>query len=185
MHRLLVAAFVLAASVTAFGQGDAKVASGLKEALSIGASKAVRLTGVTDGFAGNPAIKIAMPDELKTLEKGLWMMGQGRQVDEFELSMNRAAESAAPAAEPIFKKAIANMGFSDARGILMGGNTAATDYFKRTTSEELTTAFRPTVEEAMGKTGVTQRYDDLTKQMQKIPFGGKAPAFDINFGVDQ
>lgn len=142
--------------------------------------RAVRLTGVTDGFAGNPAIKIGMPEKLRTLEKGLRMMGQGKQVDEFELSMNRAAESAAPAAEPIFKKAITNMGFSDAEEILMGGNTAATDYFKRTTSEELTTAFRPTVEEAMGKTGVTQRYDELTKQMQKIPFGGKAPAFDIN-----
>lgn len=180
MHRLLVPAMILATGVTAFAQSDAKVASGLKEALSVGASKAVELTGVKDGFAANPAIKILMPEKLHTLEKGLRMMGQGKQVDEFELSMNRAAESAAPAAEPIFKKAITNMGFSDAKGILTGGNTAATDYFKRTTSEDLTTAFRPIVEQAMGKTGVTQRYGELTKQMQNVPFGGKVPPFDIN-----
>jgi hypothetical protein len=180
MHRLLVPAIVLATVVTAYAQGDAKVASGLKEALSIGASKAVQLTGVKDGFAGNTAIKILMPEKLRPLEKGLRMIGQGKQIDDFELSMNRAAESAAPAAEPIFKRAITHMSFSDAHGILTGGNTAATDYFKRTTSEELTAAFRPVVEGAMGKTGVTQRYDELTKQMKNIPFGGQAPTFDIN-----
>ena len=135
MQRLLASAIILATAVTAFDQSDAKVASGLKEALSVGASKAVQLTGVKDGFYGNRAIKILMPEKLRTLEKGLRMMGQGKQIDEFELSMNRAAESAAPAAEPIFKKAIRNMGFSDAKGILTGGHTAATDYFKRTTSE--------------------------------------------------
>lgn len=180
MQSLLVPAMILATAVTAFAQSDAKVASGLKEALSVGASKAVQLTGVKDGFYGNPAIKILTPQKLRMLEKGLRMMGQGKQIDDFELSMNRAAESAAPAAEPIFKRAITHMGFSDAKGILTGGNTAATDYFKRTTSEELITAFRPIVEQAMGKTGVTQRYGELTKQIQNVPFAGKAPNVDIN-----
>ena len=160
-------------------QSDSKVASGLKEALSVGTTNAVKLTGVQDGFWGNQAIKILMPDKLKPLEKGLRMMGQGTKIDEFELAMNRAAESAAPAAAPIFKKAITSMSFSDAKGILRGGDTAATEYFKRTTSSDLTTAFRPIVEGAMGKTGVVQKYDGLTKQMQSLTFG-KAPAFDLN-----
>ncbi len=158
---------------------DGKVASGLKEALSVGTTKAVQLTGVENGFWGNPAIKILMPEKLKSLDKGLRMIGQGKQVDDFELSMNRAAEAAAPAAGPIFKKAITGMSFSDAKGILTGGNTAATEYFKRTTAADLSIAFKPVVEEAMGKTGAVQRYESLTKQMQSMPFGGKVPQFDL------
>lgn len=160
-------------------QSDTKVASGLKEALSVGTETAVKLTGVQNGYWGNQAIKILMPDKLKALEKGLRMLGQGAKVDEFELAMNRSAEQAAPAAAPIFKKAITSMSFSDAKGILSGGNTAATEYFKRTTSQELTTAFKPIVESAMGKTGVVQKYEGMTKQMQGLTFG-KAQMFDIN-----
>jgi hypothetical protein len=157
---------------------ESKVGSGLKEALSIGTSNAVNLTGAPDGFWGNAAIKILMPEKLKPLEKGLRMAGQGPKIDEFELAMNRAAESAAPAAAPIFKKAITSMTFSDAKGILTGGHTAATDYFKRTTSADLTAAFRPEVQEAMSKVGVVQKYDSLTQQMQGFTFG-KAQPFDI------
>ena len=184
MRVIVLAAGLLMSVSLAFpqldgmGQSDTKVASGLKEALSVGTTKAVDLTGVENGFSGNPAIKILMPEKLRSLEKGLRMMGQGKQVDEFELSMNRAAEAAAPAASPIFKKAITGMSFSDAKGILTGGNTAATDYFKRTTSADLTTAFRPIVQDAMSKTGVTQRYDELTKSMQQMPFA-KSQSFDI------
>ena len=156
-----------------------QVASGLKEALSVGTSNAVKLTGTENGYWENQAIKIVMPDKLKPLEKGLRMMGQGKQIDDFELSMNRAAESAAPAAAPIFKKAINEMSFSDAKGILSGGNTAATEYFKRTTSSDLTTAFRPMVEEAMNKTGAVQKYQSLSSSIPSTPFG-KPQAFDIN-----
>lgn len=185
MRLLTFGLALLLAAVPAWPQpgpdeSNTKVASGLKEALSVGTTKAVQLTGVENGFWGNPAIKILMPEKLKTVSKGLRMMGQGKQVDEFELSMNRAAEAAAPAAAPIFKKAIMSMSFSDARAILTGGNTAATEYFKRTTSPELTTAFKPIVEEAMSKTGVIQRYEGLTKQMQSMPFGSsKIPPFDL------
>ena len=178
MFLLLMTALIALPQLGGVAESDNKVASGLKEALSTGTTKAVELTGVQDGFWGNSAIKILMPEKLHSLEKGLRMMGQGKQVDDFELSMNRAAEAAAPAASPIFKKAITAMSFSDAKGILTGGNTAATEYFKRTTSADLTTAFRPIVEEAMGKTGTVQRYEELTKQMQSMPFG-KSTSFDI------
>ncbi len=161
------------------GTSSTQVASGLKEALSVGTTNAVKLTGVQNGFWGNQAIKILMPDKLKPVEKGLRMMGQGKQIDDFELSMNRAAEAAAPEATPIFKRAITGMSFSDAKGILNGGNTAATDYFKRTTSSGLTAAFRPIVEHAMSQNGVVQKYEGLTKQMPQMPFG-KSETFDIN-----
>lgn len=155
-----------------------EIAAGLKQALDIGTTNAVKLTGTENGYWENQAIKIVMPDNLKPLEKGVRMMGGGKQIDDFELSMNRAAESAAPAAAPIFKKAITNMSFSDARGILNGGDTAATEYFKRTTSDELTTTFKPIVEQSMSKTGVVQKFDGLNKQMASMPFG-KSMQFDI------
>jgi len=176
MRAILVSALIVFAGSSVYAQSD--VASGLKQALSVGATNAVKLTGVENGYFGNQAIKILMPEKLKPLEKGVRLMGGGPQIDDFVLSMNRAAESAAPEAMPIFKKAIMSMSFSDAQGILTGGNTAATDYFKRTTSPELTTAFRPIVEEAMSKTGVVQKYDGLTKQMQSMPFS-KSISFDI------
>ncbi len=106
---------------------DTKISSGLKQALQIGAEQSVKLTGRPDGYFGNPDIKILMPNNLRTLEKGLRMVGYGPKVDDFVLSMNRAAEAAAPAARQIFIDAITAMTIDDARGILSGGDTAATE----------------------------------------------------------
>jgi hypothetical protein len=164
--------------------GDARIASGLKEALSIGTANAVKLTGATDGFFGNSLIKILLPPRLKTAEKGLRMIGAGPQVDQFVLGMNRAAEKAAPEASMYFKQAILSMGITDAKGILTGGDTAATDFFKSKTSEQLTTAFRPHVEAAMGQLEVTRQFDALIGNMKKIPFM-KAESFNINDYVVQ
>lgn len=158
---------------------DSKVASGLKEALQVGADNSVKLTGKTDGYFGNEAIKILMPSNLRPLEKGLRAIGFGRKIDEFVLSMNRSAEAAAPAAKKIFGDAILAMSFDDARKILSGGDTAATDYFKSKTTEQLTSAFQPVVEKTMGDNGVTQQYKALTDQYQSIPFA-KSQNFDIN-----
>ena len=94
---------------------DAKTASGLKEALQIGTDHAVDFTGRSDGYFKNESIKILLPDKLRTAEKGLRLAGMGGKVDEFELSMNRAAEKAAPAARGIFKEALGAMTFDDAR----------------------------------------------------------------------
>jgi hypothetical protein len=158
---------------------DSKIASGLKEALRVGAENAVILTGKTDGYFGNQAIKILLPKNLRPLEKGLGAMGYQPKIDAFVLSMNRAAEAAAPSAKKIFGDAILDMSFDDARKILSGGDTAATDYFKGKTTDQLTVAFRPFVEKTMNENGVAQQYDSLTGHLQSIPFM-KSEDLDIN-----
>jgi len=147
-----------------------KIASGLKEALQVGTENAVRSTGRLDGYFGNPKIKIPMPEKLQTMEKGLRAVGQGDQVDEFVLSMNRAAERAAPEAKAIFWDAIREMSFRDAEKILNGSDTAATEYFRRKTTERLATAFRPIVSDAMNRVGVTRQYKELVGRARSIPF---------------
>ena len=132
---------------------DDKIVAGLKEALQVGTANTVSLTGKMDGFFRNEAIKILMPEKLQTLEKGLRAVGYGPQVDEFVLSMNRAAERAAPQAKAIFWDAIKAMSFADARKILEGNETAATDYFKEKTTNKLTAAFKPVVGQSMNEFG--------------------------------
>jgi hypothetical protein len=149
---------------------DAKIGSGLKEALKIGTENAVGLTGKTDGYFLNQAIKILMPEKLRTVEKGLRAVGYGPQVDEFVLSMNRAAEKAAPAAKDIFWNAIGEMTFEDVRKIWSGNETAATDYFKGKTTDKLTAAFRPVVEKTTNEVGVTRQYKELVGKYESIPF---------------
>jgi hypothetical protein len=119
-----------------------------------------------------------MPERLRALEKGLRAAGMGAKVDEFELSMNRAAEKSAPADRDIFKDALLQMTFDDARKILIGGNTSATEYFKAKTSERLIAAFRPSVESAMDETGVVKQFKQLSGGMQSLPFG-RTQSFDI------
>ena len=161
------------------GLSDAKIGSGLKEALKVGTENTVKLTGRTDGYFMNQAIKILMPEKLQTLEKGLRLVGYGPQVDEFVLSMNRAAERAAPQAKQIFWDAIGEMTFDDARKILSGSDTAATEYFRAKTSDKLTTAFRPVVDRTMNEFNVTRQYKDLVGRYQAIPFA-KSEALDID-----
>jgi len=161
------------------GLSDAKIASGLKEALKIGTENTVSLTGKLDGYFMNEAIKILMPEKLQTLEKGLRAVGYGPKVDEFIVSMNRAAERAAPQAKQIFWDAIGEMTFEDAKKILSGSNTAATDYFKGKTTDKLTQAFKPIVESSMNEVGVTRQYNELVGKFQAIPFM-KSESFDIN-----
>lgn len=161
------------------GLSDSKVASGLKEALKVGTENAVGLTGRTDGYFRNAAIKILMPKALRNLEQPLRAIGYGPQIDELVLSMNRAAEDAAPFAKQIFWDAITQMTFDDARKILAGNDTAATDYFKNKTSNPLAAAFRPVVEKSMNEVGVTRQYKDLVGRYESIPFV-KGVAFDLD-----
>ena len=164
------------------GLSDVKIGSGLKEALQVGTENTVKLTGKTDGYFMNQAIKILMPEKLRSLEKGLRAVGYGPQVDEFVLSMNRAAEQAAPLAKEIFFDAIGEMTFDDARKILSGGDTAATDYFKTKTANKLAVAFSPVVDQTMNEVGVTRQYKELVGRFQSIPFV-KSETFDINHYV--
>jgi hypothetical protein len=161
------------------GLSDATIASGLKEALQVGTQNAVSLTGRPDGYFRNEAIKILMPSQLQPIEKGLRAVGYGPQLDELVLSMNRAAERAAPAAKPIFLEAITAMSFDDARKIVTGSPTAATEYFKGKTSAQLTAAFQPVVAQTMREVGVTRQYQELMGRAQAIPFLKSAP-FDLD-----
>ena len=158
---------------------DSKVTSGLKEALRVGTETSVKLTGRTDGYFKNQAIKILLPGKLHSLETGMRAIGFGPKIDAFVLSMNRSAEAAAPAAKKIFTDAILEMSFEDARKILSGGDTAATDYFKGKTTSRLTAAFKPVVEKTMDENGVMKQYKGLTEQYQSIPFA-KNESFDVN-----
>jgi len=150
--------------------GDVKVGAALKQALQVGTENAVKLTGRTDGYFTNKAIKILMPEQLSTIEKGLRMAGYGPEVDQLVLSMNRAAERAAPEAKKIFWDAIGKMTIDDAQRILNGTPTAATDYFKDNTSASLTLAFRPIVDRAMDEVGTARQYNELLGQAKAIPF---------------
>lgn len=145
------------------GLSDGKIIAGLKQALQLSTGKAVANVGKPDGFLKNAAIKIALPPKLETVASGLRMFGMGSKVDELEVGMNRAAEQASPQAKQIFLASLKKMTFDDARHILTGNDTAATEYFKRTSSADLTTAFSPVVHQSMERVGVVGQYDRVIK----------------------
>ena len=159
------------------GLSNDKIIAGLKQALQVSTGKAVAVTGKPDGFLKNEAIKILLPPKLKTVGTGMRMLGMGAQVDELEVGMNRAAEQATPYAKQIFLDALKKMTFDDARKILTGGDTAATEYFKGASSTDLTTAFTPIVQRSMDHVGVVQQYNQV---LNSAP-GGSALAgqFDL------
>ena len=169
----------LAGVANSSGLTSSQASGGLKQALSRGIETAVADTGKPGGYEDNPLIKIAMPEKLRFAEKGLRGMGMGAQVDSFEHSMNAAAEGAAPAAKAILMEALRSMSFADARAIVTGGNTAGTEYFRRTSSQAVSDAFRPIIERSMAHTGVTEKFGALMQSAPRLPFG-KTPSFDIN-----
>jgi hypothetical protein len=159
---------------------SAKVDLGLKEALNVGIKNTINYLGKNDGYFANAAVKILLPEKIRKLEPALRGIGYGPQIDEFTLSMNRAAEKAAPLAADIFSTAITEMSFEDANKILRGGNTAATDYLKSKTYNKLLDKFQPTVKKTMSEYKVTQKYDALNGKVQKLPVVGTAVNLDVN-----
>jgi len=153
------------------GQGSGldkdTVAAGLKEALSIGSQNAVKAVSQADGYFKNPSIKIPLPEKIQKVEKPLRKLGLSKQVDEFVLTMNRAAEKSAPAAKDIFIGAIKEMTIIDALNILKGGDTAATDYMRSKTNDKLYGLFKPTVSKAVMEVGVTKAYQQLVDKAKK------------------
>ena len=152
------------------GVGDDQVVAGLKEALSIGTANAVTATSRLDGYFGNAAIKILMPEKIRKVADVLGKMGFRKEVDDFVLSMNRAAEKAAPQARVFFVDAVKQMTFEDARAILSGGDTAATDYFKAKTLPRIREAFQPVVASSMNEVGVTRSYKEMMGRYTALPF---------------
>jgi hypothetical protein len=161
------------------GLSNAEIIQGLKEALQVGTEKAVALVSKPDGYYQNPDIKIPLPESVQKAEKLLRATGYGEKVDSFELSMNRAAERAAPEAKSIFGDAITQMTFDDAKKILNGRDNEATLYFEEKTSGRLQEVFKPIVKDAMGEVGVTQSFQDLNAKAESMPFG-KSLSFDLD-----
>src|SRR2546427_1116582 len=149
----------------AFGQLDRitrqEAVSGLRTALEKGSHAAVAQLGRTDGFFGNPQVKIPLPDSLTRTEKMLRRVGMGRYADELILTMNRAAEAAVPEARQLFVDSVRKMTVQDAKGILQGGDTAGTEYFRRSTQGELRKRFLPIVKQATRKVDLAQQYDNF------------------------
>ena len=164
------------------GLDDSTIVSGLKEALSIGTKNAVSLVSKPNGYFRNEAIKILLPDKIQKAAEILGKLGYQKQVDEFILSMNRAAEKAAPKAASYFGDAIKGMSIEDARKILSGGDTAATEYFQSKTSAKLYDEFKPGVSESMNQVGVTQKYNAMMDKVPAVPFG-KPESVDLNHYV--
>lgn len=156
------------------------IVKGLKQALDVGTTNAVTYVSKTDGYFNNPQIKIPLPKNVQKVENLLRNVGFGKEVDAFELSMNRAAEKAAPLAVDIFKHAISKMSFSDARQILDGPDDAATTYFRGATLGRLQDSFKPIITQTMSEVGVTRSFKDLNNQLAGIPFAER-----LSFDLDQ
>ncbi len=162
------------------GLSEDEIVNGLKQALEIGTGNAVKTVSQTNGYFKNPKIRISLPEDVKRVEKILRATGFGRQVDEFELSMNRAAVRGAPEAIAIFWDAIKQMSFADARHILDGSDDAATQYFQDKTAGRLQKVFKPITHQAMSEVGVTHFYQSLDNKIKTIPY-----ADQMSFDLDQ
>lgn len=200
-YRLLVLSILIVLALTQFAQAqspwgdllkgaqktlgigrplsDSKIVAGLKEALQIGTSNTVSTVSTVGGYFNNPKIKIPLPGMIQKVENIIRVAGFGSQLDTFELSMNQAAEKAAPEAKDIFWAAIKQMTITDARKILDGPDNAATLFFKEKTYSRLTEIFKPIVHQSMASVGVTRTYQDLEQKITSIPFIG-SPNLDLN-----
>jgi hypothetical protein len=147
-----------------------EIGTALKQALEQGTTKSADQLSAVDGFFGNAAVKILLPPEAQKAEKTLRGMGLNKVCDDAILSLNRAAEDAAKQAKPIFLDAIKQMTLQDVTNILLGSQDAATQYFKRTTTVQLTAKFRPVIQVSLDKVNATKYYAALAGNYNKVPF---------------
>ena len=147
-----------------------EIIDGLKEALQYGSKNASGSASKVDGFFKHPVIKIPFPPEAAAVESKLRSLGMNKQVDEFILTVNRAAEEAAKQAAPVFFNAVKGMTITDGLNILRGADTAATGYLRQKTSSQLEASFRPVVHSAVQKVDVTRYWNPLITTYNKLPF---------------
>lgn len=158
---MLLALAACSAGARAAGLSEGDAAGGVRAALERGAVSAVGLLGRTDGFLGNPRVRIPLPEGLETVAKLMRTLGQQRKVDELVTAMNRAAEAAVPEAKTLLVQAVRQMSVEDAWGIVRGGETSATEFFERKTREPLGEKFLPIVTRATQRVSLAQKYDAL------------------------
>jgi hypothetical protein len=161
------------------GLSNDKIVTGLKEALRVGTKKAVATVGRSGGFMNDAHVHIPLPKPLAKVKSALGLVGAAGIADDLETRMNKAAEAAAPKAASIFGAAVSKMSFQDARGILSGSPDSATQYFKRTTSAELTEAMKPAIDKSLADVGAVQSYKSLTNRVKDLPFASAAK-LDLN-----
>ena len=172
--RILMTAFsfiLFATHANALSIADlsnSEASGGLKAALIQGAEKAVSQLSAADGFFGNKEVKIPLPDTMKKAERGMRMLGMGKQADDLVLKMNRAAEAAVPEARALLVNAVKKMSVDDAKAILTGGDDAATQYFKKTTSAPMAEKFLPIVKKATAEVQLAQQYNQFAEMGNKF-----------------
>ncbi|ORU95026.1 MAG: hypothetical protein A6F71_10285 [Cycloclasticus sp. symbiont of Poecilosclerida sp. M] len=161
---------------------NSEVSAGLKEALANGVESAINTLGKSGGFMGNSLVQIPVPDSLSFVEKTARSLGQEKHVDEFVNTMNHSAEQAVPEAATLLANAIRAMSVEDAMKILNGPDDAATQYFRKTSEAKLAERFRPIVEQATNKVGVTSAYKNLTAQALPTlaSFGASSESLDVD-----
>jgi hypothetical protein len=167
------------------GLSSDQIGSGLKEALTLGTQKSADRLSAMDGFFKDAAVKVLMPPEAQKVEKTLRSVGMGNLVDNAILSMNRAAEDASKSAAPIFVDAIKKMTITDALGILRGPDTAATSYLKRTTTPQLTGAYKPVIDASLQKTDATKYWKTVIDAYNGLPTTFKKVNPDLSAYVTQ
>ena len=150
------------------------IIAGLKEALEVGTANAVRQTSARGGFADNLKLRIKSPDKIRKVTDTMKKIGMGAQVDHFEAKMNEAAEQAAGQATTVFVNAVRQMTITDAKKILQGKDTAATEYFRKKTEVELTARFEPIVSKHMQQVGAVDAYNRLIDRYHAIPLVPRA-----------
>ncbi len=157
----LVCTASLAAAVSLSDLSSKDATAGVKTALEKGATVAVSRLGVQNGFLNNDKVKIGLPGPVEKARPILKMLGQGKRVDELEVSMNHAAEAAVAEAKPLLLNAVKNMSVTDAKNILTGGDTSVTEFFRQKTATQLTTKFLPIVKKITDGNGLSAQYNTL------------------------
>lgn len=176
--RLLSAALLLSVAALSLGP-DAPAAgidsisskdgvAGLKAALGQGAERAVAQLGTTDGFLGNPSVRIPLPPALRKGEKAFKLLGLDDEAKELVTAMNRAAEAAVPEARTLLVDSVKQMSFEDARQILTGGDDAATQYFRRTSYDKLAARFLPIVRQTTNRSDLSRKYNEFAGQAAQL-----------------
>lgn len=167
----------LAASAALDALTSQEAAGGLRGALSKGIDVAVAQLGANNGFLNDPKVAIPLPPALEKADRALRLVGMGGQADELRVTMNHAAEQAMAQAKPIFKQALQHMSLADAKSILTGGDGAATNYFRRSTSVQLGAKFKPVVAAQTAKLGLAAKYNEYAGKASEL---GLLSAEDAN-----